>query len=121
MPTDFAVIRHELLVLARRKASRINVTMPGRPCRWRPDLVRHPESGQQFTTKSAWEFIVDLLESGHSMDEIELRKPPGRKGYVMQFSAKDTPSIYVKLQLGDGKIIGRSFHNSTFEVEANDE
>ena len=60
----------------------------------------------------AWEFIADLLESGHPIEEVELHSPPGRKGYVMLVDAQQSQAIYIKLQMGSGKIIGRSFHYS---------
>ena len=66
-----------------------------------------------FTHEGAWEFIADKLEAGHAVDVVELRKPQGAKGYVMNFRlGPDDPLLYVKLQLGSGTVIGRSFHYS---------
>ena len=66
-----------------------------------------------FTSGGAWEFIATKLEEGHSVEVVELQKPPGKKGYVMKIDLDpgDQP-LYVKLQLGSGKVIGRSFHYS---------
>ena len=47
------------------------------------------------------------------MEVIELNKPRGRLGYVMLIDlGRDVPRLYVKLQLGAGVVIGRSFHYS---------
>ena len=115
MPTDLELIRRELLALASRKSARVNVSTQESPCHWSPQSVHHPETGDQFTTKSAWEFIVELLEGGANIEEIVLDLPPGRKGYVIKHSVTGKPTIYIKLQLGSGIIIGRSFHNSIYD------
>ena len=45
-----------------------------------------------------------------------LRKPRGAKGYVMKIDLEPGGvPLYVKVQLGAGKIIGRSFHYSEKE------
>ena len=45
---------------------------------------------------------------------MELQKPKGATGYVMQIRLDSSPSplLYVKLELHRGWIIGRSFHYS---------
>ena len=69
-----------------------------------------------FTDAAAWELIASKLEEGHPVDTIELRNPPGRTGYVMKVDVEPgQPQLYVKLQLGSGKVIGRSFHYSDRE------
>ncbi len=45
---------------------------------------------------------------------VELRKPPGKKAFEM-IGAHADRDIYIKFQLGAGKIKGRSFHYSTRE------
>ncbi len=66
-----------------------------------------------FTEAGAWQLIEEKLEEGERLEEIELDTPPGRKGYVMLIHLEDNkPPLYVKLQLGGGKVIGRSFHYS---------
>jgi len=86
------------------------------PTDWRPNQIRSPTSGDFFTQDGAWHFIADLLESGHSIEEIILCKPPGRRAYVMHVElGPNLPKLYIKLQLGSGKVIGRSFHYSTVE------
>ena len=105
-----ASIRHQLAVLACRKSSR----KLGWPRDWSPWSVRHPngEYGTPFTEAGAWEFIAELLASDHPIFEIELREPRGKTGYVMHVSLPNDKPLYIKLELGSGTIIGRSFHYS---------
>ena len=66
-----------------------------------------------FTPSTAWELIATRLENGEEVEVIELNQPRGAKGYVMLIDlGSDVPDLYVKLQLGAGKIFGRSFHYS---------
>jgi hypothetical protein len=75
-----------------------------------------------FTEWRAWEFVVELLESGCPIEEIPLRNPPGKKGYVLKHSMPEVcETLYVKLQLGSGCVIARSFHYSIRSGTANDE
>jgi hypothetical protein len=68
---------------------------------------------QVFTERGAWEFVAELLEAGHPLKEVDLKKPVGKKGYELLASGgKGRPEIYMKLQLGSGRVIGRSFHYS---------
>jgi len=81
------------------------------PTEWQPTQVNNPSTGQPFTEAGAWSFIEEKLEDGQHLEEVELAKPPGRKGYVMEIRLEEgKPKLYVKLQLGSGKVIGRSFH-----------
>ena len=85
------------------------------PTDWRPGQVRNPNGmlDTYFTEATAWEFIASKLEGDHPVEVIELRKPAGAKGYVMKIDIEPRqPRLYVKLQLGSGKVIGRSFHYS---------
>jgi hypothetical protein len=66
-----------------------------------------------FTEAGAWQFVAECLEAGEELEEVILHKPPGRLGYVMKVRVHPTHDfIYIKLQLGAGKVIGRSFHYS---------
>ena len=66
-----------------------------------------------FTEATAWELIASKLEADHPVEVVELQKPAGAKGYVMKIDIEPgQPRLYVKLQLGPGKVIGRSFHDS---------
>ncbi len=111
-------IRRQLVVLARRSNARVTELSSTRPTDWRPGEVRDPAGTlwPYFTRTSAWELIADMLEGGHDVETIELQKPPGAKGSVMKIDLEpNKPLLYVKLQLGSGKIIGRSFHYSESE------
>ena len=105
--------RHQLATLARRSRARITEFRRDRPTEWRPQEVRNPNGllAPYFTDADAWELIASRLECGHQVEVVELRKPPGRTGYVMMIDL-GTDEVYVKLQLGAGQIIGRSFHYS---------
>ena len=107
-------IRHQLITLARRKRARVVGWSPVRPTDWRPHSVRNPGGilNTQFSDAAAWELIASQLEAGCEVETIILDKPPGAKGYVMLIELEPGRPIYIKLQLGSGKIIGRSFHYS---------
>lgn len=110
-----ASIRHQLVVLARRGRARVTEFSIDRPTDWRPWQVRNPAGvlDTHFTDAAAWELIASKLEDGHPVEVVELDKPPGATGYVMKIDIEPGhPLLYVKLQLGSGKIIGRSFHYS---------
>ena len=54
-----------------------------------------------------------MLERGEEVHVIEMKEPRGAgRGYVMKIDvgAPDGRKLYVKVQLGQGKIVGRSFH-----------
>lgn len=85
------------------------------PTDWRPGQVRNPDGvlDTHFTDATAWELIAARIEDGHLIETVDLHKPQGAKGYVMLIDIEaDRPQLYVKLQLGSGKVIGRSFHYS---------
>lgn len=108
-------IRHQMVVLARRKRARVTEFSPDRPTDWRPGQVRNPDGilDTHFTDAAAWELIASKLKDGHPVEIVEMEKPPGAAGYVMKIDIEPgQPLLYVKLQLGSGKIIGRSFHYS---------
>lgn len=105
--------RREAAILARRKKARSSDFTPEAPCRWQPETVNVPETGTVFTPDGAWEFIAEKLEDeNQSVQWVELRKPPGKKAFEMIVAHSDG-DIYIKFQLGAGKIKGRSFHYST--------
>ena len=110
--------RSQLALLSRRSRARTTEFRVDRPTDWRPGTVVNPDGvlDTHFTDAAAWEFIATTIESGHQIEIVELRKPPGAKGYVMKINLQpDQPQLYIKLQLGPGKIIGRSFHYSTVD------
>ena len=56
------------------------------PTDWRPGQVRNPPGSLDgyFSEGAAWDFIATMLEQGHEVEDVELRKPPGKTGYVMK-------------------------------------
>ena len=116
-------IRQMLVKLARRSNARVTRFSPSLPTDWRPGQVRNPNGvlDDYFTDTAAWNLIAASLESGHLVEVVTLRKPPGRKGYVLHVDLeRGDPPIYIKLQLGSGKIIGRSFHYSNEPIPSKD-
>lgn len=86
-----------------------------RPTNWRPSSVTNPnpDINMPFTHRTCWDFIERLLLDKHPIKPITLKKPQGEKGYEMLFETESGPSdIYIKLQIGNGQLIGRSFHYS---------
>ena len=86
-----------------------------RPVDWNPGSVTNPDPdvNMPFTHRTCWDFVGRLLQNGHPIEIITLEKPQGEKGYVMVFETESGSSdIYIKLQIGKGQLIGRSFHYS---------
>ena len=107
--------RHQLVVLARRNNARVTGFSSDRPTDWRPGQVRNPAGvlDSHFTDAAAWELIASRIENGHDLEVVQLEKPPGARGYVMKIDLEPGQAqLYIKLQLGSGQIIGRSFHYS---------
>ncbi len=107
-------IRHQLVALVRRGDRTAEFTRE-RPTDWRPDEVPNPNGLllPYFDDDSAWELIASRLEDGHDVETITLDQPPRRRGYVMKIDLNPgRPLLYIKLELGSGKVIGRSFHES---------
>ena len=95
--------------------ARTSVFTRERPSDWRPGQVRNPNGilDDHFTDSTAWELIAERLEAGEHVEVIDLRQPRGARGYVMRIDlGPELPKLYVKLQLGSGRIFGRSFHDS---------
>ena len=110
--------RRQLILLAGRSHARVTEFSADRPTDWRPGQVRNPDGilDTHFTGATAWELIASRLEDGHPVESVALRKPPGATGFVMKIDIEPRhPKLYIKLQLGSGKIIGRSFHYSDRE------
>jgi len=111
MGDDIESIRHQLVVLCRRKKARTSFWSVSCPTEWQPNTVTDPRSGSPFTDVGAWEFVADKLEVGLQLELVQLEKPPGSTGYVLKILLNGR-QLYVKLQLGSGTVIGRSFHYS---------
>jgi len=87
------------------------------PTEWTPGKVVNPEVDMPFTEAGAWQFVANLLDTGHPVQQISLRHSSSELAYVMLIDLKPgLPKLYVKLQLKGGKICGRSFHYSDREV-----
>ena len=107
-------VRHQLVSLMRRGA-RTSAFTRDRPTDWRPGDVPNPEGVllPYFDDDSAWELIASRLEGGHAVETVILDQPPGKTAYVMKIDINPgRPLLYVKLELGSGCVIGRSFHES---------
>ena len=112
MSADAESIRREASILARRKKARNVLFSRDSPSDWRPRTIINPEDGQPYTDAAAWELIARLLDGDEPLESVELDHPPGKTGYVMVPSIAGR-KVYIKFQLGSGKILGRSFHDST--------
>ena len=116
-----AETRRQLAQLARSSRTRTTAFSPQQPTDWRPHRVRNPAGGLSptYTDGAAWELIAARLDEGHEVEVVDLRKPPGAKGYVMKITlGHDEPAVYVKLQLRGRQIVGRSFHYSHYSTRS---
>lgn len=105
--------RRQLIILARRPSARGSSFTPSQPTDWRPGQVRNPGGGVDkfFTNTTAWELIASRLEAGEEVKVVPLNRLRGAKAYAMLIDlGSEVPKLYVKLQLGPRKILGRSFH-----------
>lgn len=107
MAADLSSVRHQFATLARRKKARVL----DKPNKWRPYEVICPETGTPFTEAVAWEFIAELLDQGEPLEEVPQEQPPGVTAYAMQVALAGE-TLYIKVRLGAGCILGRSFHYS---------
>ena len=107
-------IRNQIVALARSKHKRVSMFSRKAPTRWKPFQVLNPKSKLDlpFNDNEAWEYIASLVEDDHDIEVIDLKKPPGAKGYVLKVEMGSNQTLYIKVQLGNSKIIGRSFHYS---------
>lgn len=113
MSGDLTSIRHQLLTLAQQKKKR----KLDEPRDWRPYEVLNPETNEPITPQAAWEYITERLEDENQiLEEVVQENPPGKKAYVMIVASGDS-HIYIKLRLGSGCVLGRSFHYSKIEKE----
>jgi len=106
-------IKHQLAVLIRRGNRRVPFEQEY-PKRWCFGEVVDPRSRKYFTPAGAWDFIAEQLEeTGTKINEITLKKPPGKKAYVLKTPTRDG-IIYIKIHFGmrGDTVFGRSFHYS---------
>ena len=87
-----------------------------RPTDWRPGQVRNPERGARYPLYRCPRHGNSSrhgLRTGTRSRQWNCAQPKGATGYVLKIDLEPSrPQLYVKLQLGSGKIIGRSFHYS---------
>ena len=100
------------MVLCQRKKARTSEWSINCPTEWQPTTAIDPQSGFPFTDAGAWEFVAEKLEDDSVLEPVQLEKPLGSTGYVLKIPLGNR-QLYIKLQLGAGKVIGRSFHYST--------
>lgn len=81
------------------------------PTHWDPRNTISPD-GSPFTDSGAWSWVAELIRGGCRIDTIVLEKPPNKIGYVILAPDPSGRLIYIKLQLGSGCVVGRSFHYS---------
>ena len=82
------------------------------PSKWHPTSLVHPVQGDPFTIDNCWEWIADAIDAGAPVEVITLRQPPGKRGFTMVLEGHQGEKVYVKLQLLDDLVLGRSFHIS---------
>lgn len=107
-----ANIRARLATCARSKRTRQARFTSTMPTHWAPGEVTNPSTRQAFTEDGAWQYIADQIECGAPIEAITLDKPPGKIGYVLKLPGANGVVIYVKLQIIDDHVRGRSFHLS---------
>ena len=86
--------RRLLIRLARSSRSRTADFRRDRPTYWCPSEVRNPAGilDTHFTDSTAWELIAARLDQGEPVEVIDLRRPPGNRGYVMKIDlGRDVP------------------------------
>lgn len=112
--------RKLLARLASSERTRSNQWTRERPAKWQPTEVRDPRGGffPTFSDHSAWAFVAEKLAEGLPVEVMKLRKPAGRRGYVLKVELElddDSRTLYVKLELNRSKteVYGRSFHYSS--------
>jgi len=102
-------VRNQLVTLCQRSRA----CVLGWPRDWGPQRVKHPASGEFFTERGAWHFIAEVLAAGHPAETVTLNDPAGKTAYVLHVpGGPGAPNIYIKVQVGSGQVIGRSFHYS---------
>lgn len=113
MPID-GEVRKQLALLCRRGPCRF--VARNYPCDWHPTTVENLQSGMPYTDQTAWEAIAVALDDPRiHANPVALRIPEGRTGYEFLIpQGTGHPPIYVKLQLGAGQVLGRSFHYSDY-------
>jgi hypothetical protein len=106
-------IRSQIALLCRRRHCRSIAR--NLPCRWYPTTVINQSTGLPYNDGGAFEAIAEAIDRGVPMTTVVLREPPGKTAYEMlipQIGGRGP--IYVKVQLGAGQVLARSFHYSDY-------
>lgn len=112
--------RLELVRRALSRKTRRSSFSPEAPTKWHPTSLLHPESGEPFTADNCWTFVADAIEGGAAVEVIALRRPAGKRGFVLLLDGHGDIKIYVKLQLLSDILLGRSFHESSAHDDEDD-
>ena len=75
MLQDPKAAREELIRLCRNSKSRRVEFTKKAPCDWQPMSVSHPRFGGYFSDRGAWEYVAELLEDGHPIENVMLDSP----------------------------------------------
>jgi hypothetical protein len=110
VPVSDAVKTELLRLCTGGRRDRIVEFSRSAPVHWNVFEAIDPETAEPYTEDAAWNRIAAEIAGGCAVNAIVLDKPPGKTGYVLHFTDGVGERIYVKLQLGSGKVIGRSFH-----------
>jgi hypothetical protein len=105
--------RSELVRRALSRKTRLSTFSDKAPTKWHPTSLRHPADGVPFTEDNCWDFVILAITGGAPVEEIVLRHPAGKRGFVLKLVGYEGTIIYVKLQLLADKVLGRSFHESS--------
>jgi hypothetical protein len=104
--------RAQLSKRASSRKTRRSTFSPHAPTKWHPTSLLHPDTGEPFTEDKCWAFVAAAIDAGEAIEVMELKKPAGKRGFVMKLAGHEQTTIYVKLQLLSDKVLGRSFHES---------
>jgi hypothetical protein len=104
--------RAQLSKRASSRKTRTSAFSPRAPTKWHPTSLLDPATSEPFTEDSCWSFVAEAIDAGAPVEVIELKRPAGKRGFVMKLAGYATTTIYVKLQLLSETVLGRSFHES---------
>jgi hypothetical protein len=104
--------RAQLSERASSRRTRTSAFSPRAPTKWHPTSLLHPATGEPFTEDNCWSFVAEAIDAGAPIEVIELKRPAGKRGFVLKLAGHEGVTIYVKLQLLSEAVLGRSFHES---------
>ena len=113
MKGDLSEKRKELARLARQPTLREIPFGTEFPTKWWFGKVIDPRTGKIFTQAGAWDFVAETAEDRKiKITEREQERPTGCKAYQWVVDTAHGKKIFIKVILGNGKILVRSFHSS---------